>query len=119
MDTLFYRNGSAPGSVFLRLLVVLSAEGDFWLGSLSAGTAARVTTHEGAELVGWTPDGKQVLFRSRRAAGEGGNGRIGDQDRLSHSPILPFSRPAGYSTVTLLARLRGWSISQPALRAMW
>ena len=28
-------------------------------------------------------------------------------------------RPAGYSTVTLLARLRGWSTSRPSATAAW
>ncbi|MEW6369084.1 MAG: LpqB family beta-propeller domain-containing protein [Acidobacteriota bacterium] len=92
--------------------VVFSAEGDLWLGSLAAGSAERVTTHEGmeenprfspdgawiaftagydggqdvyvmaaagglprrltydptgAEMIGWSPDGAKILFRSRRA----------------------------------------------------
>src|SRR5579864_6165381 len=92
--------------------VVFSAEGDLWLGSISGGTASRITTHEGteinpkfspdgkliaftgqydggtdvyvmpteggapkrltydpvsAEMVCWTPDGKSIVFRSRRA----------------------------------------------------
>jgi len=92
--------------------VVFSAEGDLWLGSLTTGSAERITTHEGieenprfspdgqwlaftagydggqdvyvmaaaggsprrltydptgAEMVGWSPDGAKILFRSRRA----------------------------------------------------
>ena len=34
------------------------------------------------------------------------------------SGIGDRTRPA-YSTVTLLARLRGWSTSQPRMTAMW
>lgn len=91
--------------------IVFSSEGDLWLGSISARTAARITSHDGSEgparfspdgrsiaftagydgghdvyvmdlsggmprrltwdpgnavVQGWTPDGKNVIFRSQR-----------------------------------------------------
>jgi tricorn protease len=112
-----FSTAAASSSQFLRRpdlhgdRVVFQSEGDLWLGSLSALTAARVTSDEGVEgpaffspdgkwiaftaqydggtdayvmdsqggpprrltwdptaatVLGWTPDGKEVLFRSRR-----------------------------------------------------
>src|SRR5206468_3040721 len=36
-----------------------------------------------------------------------------------HKSFCEFCAPCGYSTVTLFARLRGWSISQPRRTAHW
>jgi tricorn protease len=43
--------------------VVFSAEGNLWLGSLSAGTAERITSDEGVEInPRFSPDGKWIAF---------------------------------------------------------
>jgi tricorn protease len=58
-----------PGTPFMRRPdihgdnVVFSSEGDLWLGSLTAGTARRITTDSGTEI--WprfSPDGKSIAF---------------------------------------------------------
>src|SRR4029453_7775348 len=42
---------------------------DVYLVSAAGGVPRRLTYHPGADVVvGWTPDGKRVLFRSSRAA---------------------------------------------------
>ena len=51
--------------------VVFSAEGDLWLGSLTAGTAARITTHEGTEKQPrFSPDGKWIAFTGEYDGGK-------------------------------------------------
>ena len=53
-------------------------------------------------------------------AGEDEQGPVAVQDRLALLGIQfgeELQRP--YSTVTLLARFRGWSTSQPRSTAMW
>src|SRR5579864_3299412 len=43
--------------------VVFSAEGDLWLGSLSQGSAQRITTDEGVEInPRFSPDGNWIAF---------------------------------------------------------
>ena len=43
--------------------IVFSAEGDIWLGSLSAGTAERITSDPGLEIhPRFSPDGKWIAF---------------------------------------------------------
>src|SRR5438128_2048643 len=50
--------------------IVFSAEGDLWLGSLSAGTAARITTDEGTEIdPRFSPDGRQIAFTGQYDGG--------------------------------------------------
>ena len=50
--------------------IVFSAEGDLWLGSLSGGTAARITTDEGTEYgPRFSPDGKQIAFTGQYDGG--------------------------------------------------
>lgn len=137
--------------------IVFSAEGDLWLGSLSAGTAARITTHEGvedrprfspdgkrlaftgsydggrevyvmpveggepkrltydpygAELVGWTPDGKQILFRSSRSvpmtgqrlylvSAEGGLPQPLPMERATQGAFAPDGKRLAYCRLNL------------------
>jgi hypothetical protein len=51
---------------------------------------------------------------------EAGSGRPAPRGRPSITQGQNgVKKEAGYSTVTLLARLRGWSTSQPLRTAMW
>ncbi len=50
--------------------VVFSSEGDLWLGTLSGGSAERITTHEGDELrPKFSPDGTQIAFTGQYDGG--------------------------------------------------
>ena len=59
-------------------------------------------------------------------AGQDQDGAVGGQHRLALLRVQPLEqrrlggvRSASYSTVTDLARLRGWSTSRPARTATW
>ena len=43
----------------------------------------------------------------------------GEQNTGREGPPSPVAPAAAYSTVTLLARLRGWSMSVPLITATW
>ncbi len=114
-------------------LVVFTAEGDLWLGSIRTHRAHRITSHPGVEIyahfspdgrriaftgqydggtdiyvmsvdggapmrltfdpaggarcIGWTPDGKDILFRSRRENPEGRN-RLWKVSASGGRPVL-------------------------------
>src|SRR3989442_2477453 len=64
-------------------------------------------------------DAEDVVAFARRAVDEG-RGVVGDAGlTLAGVQMEVDLQPAGHSTVTLLARLRGWSTSQPRSTAMW
>src|SRR2546430_3393881 len=64
-------------------------------------------------------DAGDVVALARRAVDEG-RVVVGDAGlTLAGVQMEVDLQPAGHSTVTLLARLRGWSTSQPRSTAMW
>ena len=51
-------------------MVVFQSEGDLWLGSISAHTAARITSHDGVEGPAYfSPDGRQLAFTAQYDGG--------------------------------------------------
>src|SRR6266851_3752815 len=47
--------------------VVFAYAGDLWITSREGGEPKRLTSHPSNDIVlGWTPDGKNILFRSDR-----------------------------------------------------
>lgn len=77
--------------------VVFSAEGDLWLGSLTAGTAERLTTHEGIEThPRFSPDGRLLAF----TGGYDGGQDVYVMSAMGEAPRRLTFDPAGAEMVS-------------------
>ncbi len=95
------RRSSRPTDRRSRSPAIYDGNTDVYVVSASGGEPRRLTYHPRADVaVGWTPDGKRVLFRSARASYSDPRSALHRRDRpaASRSQLpLPMARDGSYS----------------------